>query len=85
MSKESVIDISGPVDQASPQKVTTLPKRQRNAQFSGPVSPSNMTTVFPRSQAAVDEILDVNDPVLSRKLFETGLMLVARFNQIERI
>src|SRR6266404_3753203 len=75
MSKESVIDISGPVDQASPQKVTTLPKRQRNAQFSGPVSPSNMTTVFPRSQAAVDEILDVNDPVLSRKLFETGLML----------
>ncbi len=57
MSKESVIDISGPVDQASPQKVTTLPKRQRNAQFSGPVSPSNMTTVFPRSQAAVDEIL----------------------------
>src|SRR5258708_6781763 len=81
MAKEAAIDNLEPTGQAS-QNVTTLPKREADAEPPGSGSPSRVT-VLPGSQAesrepqmpAADETLAVNDAVLSQKLFEAELML----------
>jgi hypothetical protein len=81
MAKEAN-DILEPTDQASLQNVTTLPKREVDAEPPDPGAPSNVTVLpgrlaesrVPQAPAA-DEILAVNDPVLSQKLCEAELMM----------
>jgi len=82
MAKEAAIDNLEPTGQASLQNVTTLPKREVDAEPADPGSSSSVT-VLPGSKAesrapqapAAGESLAVNHAVLSQKLCEAELML----------
>ncbi len=82
MAKEAAIDNLEPTGQASLRNVTTLPKREVDAEPADPGSSSSVT-VLPGSKAesrapqapAAGESLAVNHAVLSQKLCEAELML----------